>query len=318
MSSVVIAGDVSGTITLDAPAIAGTTTLTLPTTSGTVLTRNSSAPANSLVVDASGNVGIGTTTMTGRFNSIPKSGYDAAGTSWAQAALSASGTYGGGLSIIDGSAGYVLNVQDSGGTFVIRQGTVGSIPSERMRIDTSGNLLVGDTAQVGAGQICSTFNQAAKYGLALKNSSATATGVFAGFYNSGGTLQGYINQTNSTTVAYITSSDYRLKENIAPMTGALNTVAQLKPCTYTWKENGSAGQGFIAHELAKICPDAVSGEKDAVETYKDQEGNEQTRIKPQGVDTSFLVATLTAAIQELKAELDAVKTELATIKQGAA
>jgi hypothetical protein len=121
-------------------------------------------------------------------------------------------------------------------------------------------------------------------------------------------------QTSGSSTAYLTSSDYRLKENITPMTGALATVAQLKPCTYTWKFDGSAGQGFIAHELAEVVPDCVSGEKDAVETYTDEEGNEQTRIKPQGIDTSFLVATLTAAIQELKAELDEAKARIAALE----
>ena len=105
--------------------------------------------------------------------------------------------------------------------------------------------------------------------------------------------------TTGTTTTYGTTSDYRLKENIAPMTGALTTVAALKPCTYTWKVDGSAGQGFIAHELQAVVPDAVTGDKDAV----DEDGNP----KYQGIDTSFLVATLTAAIQELKAEFDAYK-----------
>ncbi len=92
------------------------------------------------------------------------------------------------------------------------------------------------------------------------------------------------------------------------MQGALARIAALKPVTYKWNLDGSAAEGFIAHELAEVCPDAVIGEKDAV----DADG------KPiyQGIDTSFLVATLTAAIQELKAELDSVKTELATLKNG--
>jgi hypothetical protein len=79
----------------------------------------------------------------------------------------------------------------------------------------------------------------------------------------------------------------------------LEKVALLKPVTYKWNSNGSDGQGFIAHELAKVCPDAVVGAKDAI----DADG------KPvyQGIDTSFLVATLAAAIQELKAEFDAYK-----------
>jgi hypothetical protein len=90
------------------------------------------------------------------------------------------------------------------------------------------------------------------------------------------------------------------------MTGALAVVGQLKPCIYTWKADGSSGQGFIAHELQTVVPDAVCGEKDAI----DKDGNPEY----QGVDTSFLVATLTAAIQELKAELDSVKAELQTLK----
>jgi trimeric autotransporter adhesin len=117
------------------------------------------------------------------------------------------------------------------------------------------------------------------------------------FYRAG-TLVGDITSTNTST-SYNSGSDYRLKENIAPMTGALNKVLQLKPVTFNWRVDGSDGQGFIAHELQEIIPDAVTGKKDAV----DEEG------KPafQGVDTSFLVATLTAAIQELKAEFDAYK-----------
>ncbi len=83
------------------------------------------------------------------------------------------------------------------------------------------------------------------------------------------------------------------------MTDALAKVSQLKPVTYKWNADGSDGQGFIAHELAEVFPQAVDGEKDAV----DENGNP----KYQGIDTSFLVATLTAAIQELKAEFDAYK-----------
>jgi hypothetical protein len=128
---------------------------------------------------------------------------------------------------------------------------------------------------------------------------------FAGFGYDSSTI-GTISQNSTTTVGYNTSSDYRLKNTIAPMTGALAKVALLKPVTYKWNADGSDGQGFIAHELAEIVPECVNGEKDAV----DEDGNP----KYQGIDTSFLVATLTAAIQELKAELDSVKAELATLK----
>ena len=79
------------------------------------------------------------------------------------------------------------------------------------------------------------------------------------------------------------------------MTGALAKVAALKPVTYKWNIDNSEGEGFIAHELAEVCPHAVTGEKDAV----DAEGNPQY----QGIDVSFLVATLTAEIQELSAKV---------------
>jgi len=105
--------------------------------------------------------------------------------------------------------------------------------------------------------------------------------------------------TNATTTAYVTSSDHRLKEDITPMSGALNTVSKLNPVTYKWKKDGSVGQGFVAHELQSVVPEAVTGKKDEIDEY----GNP----KYQGIDTSFLVATLVAAIQELKAEIDALK-----------
>ena len=133
-----------------------------------------------------------------------------------------------------------------------------------------------------------------------------------------GSERGKIYISDSATV-YQTSSDYRLKKNITPLTGSLETVAKLKPSSFTWvqERGGQQDTGFIAHELAEVMPQAVTGEKDATreEQYevtpavKDEEGNITTpavmgtRTVPsyQGIDTSFLVATLTAAIQELKA-----------------
>ena len=173
---------------------------------------------------------------------------------------------------------------------------------ERARIDSSGNLLVGTTT--GLGQIASVSN-ASKFQYAAHNTDTSGAGQISFRFMRNNADVGSI-QTTSSATSYVTSSDYRLKENIAPMTGALAAVAALKPVTYKWKLDGSDGQGFIAHELAEVCPDAVTGEKDAV--------NEDGSIKPQGIDTSFLVATLTAAIQELKAELDATKAKVAALE----
>jgi len=151
-----------------------------------------------------------------------------------------------------------------------------------------GNLLVGTTTAISTGR----FVLKAPATTNLGEWRVTTNGYAMIMYNASDTQVGFIS-INASTTTYNTGSDYRLKENIAPMTGALAKVAQLKPCTYTWKATGKDGQGFIAHELSEVVPDAVSGEKDAV----DEKGNPRY----QGVDTSFLVATLTAAIQEQQA-----------------
>ena len=174
--------------------------------------------------------------------------------------------------------------------------------TERARITSGGDLLVGTTSSAGRITVLAdSGNNVA----AFRSAGAVSATRFARFDVNTSTEVGSI-QYNGTGTSYITTSDYRLKENIAPMTGALAKVALLKPCSYTWKSNGERDEGFIAHELAEVCPRAVSGEKDAF--------NEDGSIKPQGIDTSFLVATLTAAIQELKAELDSVKAELNALK----
>ena len=189
--------------------------------------------------------------------------------------------------------------------------------SERARIDSSGNLLVGTTSLPSASVAGWAANVATAPGYTISSRNTTAVAGQYGFYNPNG-LVGAINTSGSST-SFVTSSDYRLKENITPMTGALSVVEQLKPCTYTWKADGSDGQGFIAHELAEVVPDCVSGEKDAVEIVdvKDEEGNViGTEEKPvyQGIDTSFLVATLTAAIQEQQAIIQSQAADIAALK----
>ena len=202
--------------------------------------------------------------------------------------------------------------------------------TERVRVGLDGNVSFGTPYTAAGAQTCLQIQANDNY-IIYSNANTTGNLIRQYFFNPNGTV-GTISTSGSNTT-YATSSDYRLKENIAPMTGALDTVSQLKPCTYTWKADGEAGQGFIAHELQAVVPDAVSGSKDNTEDIGntiDADGNivsnnvtkptnlqegwswEKTGTKPvyQGVDTSFLVATLTAAIQELKAEVDTLKAQI--------
>jgi hypothetical protein len=181
-------------------------------------------------------------------------------------------------------------------------GTTGS-GTERARIDTSGNLLVGTTSSAfgTAPRIETRVADGRAFGV---TNSGTGTATAAIFLNNVNSAVGSITYTTTAT-SYVTSSDYRLKDAIVPMTGALEKISAIKPCTYKWKVDGSDGQGFIAHELAEVVPQCVTGEKDAV----DADGNPQY----QGIDTSFLVATLTAAIQELKALVDTQASTITTL-----
>jgi hypothetical protein len=179
--------------------------------------------------------------------------------------------------------------------------------NERMRIDSSGNLLVNTTSATGSAKFVVAADTTTANPMAVSNTRSTASTDYSILFYRNGSVVGSV-QTSLSATSYVTSSDYRLKENIAPMTGALDKVAQLKPCTYNWKLDGEAGQGFIAHELQEVVPECVTGEKDAV----DADGNPQY----QGIDTSFLVATLTAAIQEQQAIIEQLKADVETLKQG--
>jgi hypothetical protein len=263
---------------------------------------NGSLAAERMRIDSSGNLGIGTASPSYKLH---VRGADA--TANLVVGNTTEGTQLEVLTYQDDKI--VLRANDSSNTARIMAFETGT--SERMRITSDGNLLVGRTSAsvVGAGSRLQTPSLTIEVGGDTTGSTWNRTDtngawVAQRFYAQGSQV-GFI-QVNTSSTTFSTTSDYRLKENVAPMTGALAKVAQLKPVTYKWKVDGSDGEGFIAHELAEVVPQCVSGEKDAVYT----DGS----INPQGIDTSFLVATLTAAIQELKAIVDAQAVEIAALK----
>ena len=185
--------------------------------------------------------------------------------------------------------------------------------SEAMRIDASSSLLVGRTANWD-------FNSANTEGVGIapthvfasRNSGAsgyfkraTSNGTVVEFYR-GTSGVGNISVTTSAT-AYNTSSDYRLKESVEPLTGAADRVLALKPSRFNFiSEPDKVVDGFIAHEAQEVVPEAVTGEKDAV----DADGNPEY----QGIDQSKLVPLLTAALQEALTEIDNLKERVTALE----
>jgi len=320
MSSIKLSPNASGTgeFTIAAPNSNTNRTLTLPDQTGTVLTNagpftaNASASAGAVTVDASGNVGIGTSSPQRRLEVSDSTDAQVRFTGQSSANGARLLGYSNSDAVSFGVGGSTGGQQGAATAYI---GSLTNVPlvfttngSDRARIDSSGNLLVGTTTDniTATGVRLRGDNiQVAKSGdWSLRTGRTTSTGIVQEIYYNSSRVGDIA--TNGTGTSYNSASDYRLKENAQPMTGALARVALLKPCTYTWKINGSRGEGFIAHELQEVVPDAVSGVKDAV----DDEGN----IVPQSIDTSFLVATLTAAIQELNAKVEAQAAEIAALK----
>ena len=181
---------------------------------------------------------------------------------------------------------------------------------EKMRIDISGNLLVGTTTTGTVG----TYDGFTAYTQGHIAVSATDTRSLFARRNSDGqviifrrdaTTVGNISVTTSET-SYNTSSDYRLKEDWQPMSGSIDRVKALNPVNFAWKVDGSRVDGFLAHEAQEVVPEAVTGTKDAV----DAEGNPEY----QGIDQSKLVPLLTAALQEAVAKIESLEARVSALE----
>jgi hypothetical protein len=274
-------------------------------------------------IDTSGNVGIGTTATTTYRATIANNGGNQLRLYATDVATTTTNTIdfwyldAGGSPYNNTSIRSLSTANAGNGSLVFYTRPTSGALTERMRITSNTDVLFGTTVtdptfsrsngvNIVSGSIYSRSASGWDCGL------SSTSGNSINFYTDNGTARvsaGFIS-SNGGTSTYATSSDYRMKENIAPMAGALTKVTQLKPVTYTWKKEfagtNANGQGFIAHELAEVCPEAVTGEKDAV----DANGNP----KYQGIDTSFLVATLTAAIQEQQAIISDLKARIETLE----
>ena len=291
--------------------------------------------AEAMRIDSSGNVGIGTSSPNRALTVVSASGVPAELQSTSTTSL---------LAFYDSGTGVRPSIGSSGSNLVANVNG-----SERMRIDSSGNLLVGTTSLNSASNtgITAHGNRAA-YLKATSSSGgdqavdiehmATSGTRYLVYFRINGTGIGSITSTGSST-AYNTTSDYRLKTDVQPMTGATERLKALKPVNFEWISSGERVDGFLAHEAQEVVPEAVTGTKDAMRTEEyevtpaeyedvlipavlDDEGNE---IEPerteqrlvteavmgerevpdyQGIDQSKLVPLLVAAMQEQQAVIE--------------
>ena len=222
-----------------------------------------------------------------------------------------------------------------------------SASTERMRIDNSGNLLVNS----GNSSVAKVYAVGQNVVTNAVFAAAPTTNGYVSFStrNAAGTQVGYIYADASGT-AYNTNSDYRLKENVVELTGATDRLKQLNPSRFNFiVDSDKTIDGFLAHEVQDIVPEAVTGAKDAMrdEEYEvtpavyedvvipavlDDEGNELeaerteqqlvteavmgTRSVPdyQGIDQSKLVPLLTAALQEALTEISDLKARVVALE----
>ena len=114
-------------------------------------------------------------------------------------------------------------------------------------------------------------------------------------------------KTNGTSTSFNTSSDYRLKENVVDMTGAMDRVNKLLPRRFNFKvDTDTTLDGFVAHEVAEVVPEAISGEKDGV--------NGDGSINPQGIDQAKLVPLLTGALKEAITKIESLEARIKAIE----
>ena len=169
--------------------------------------------------------------------------------------------------------------------------------TERARITSGGDLLIGATATVNSHKQYISFSSGR--GIGINDASAGSGTQVMSFY-SAGTQVGNVS-VNTTTTSYNTTSDYRLKDNQQPLTNSGAFIDALQPKTWDWKADGSKGVGFIAHEAQGVSPSSVVGEKDAV----DEDGKPVMQAMEYG--SAEFIANIVAELQSLRARVAALE-----------
>ena len=251
--------------------------------------------AERMRIDSSGNVGIAATSPSVKIDVVGSDTIDSnANTS---ARFRASLTSGADAGVIIGSLnGNTPFIGTDGGNASSVPLTFKTENTERMRIDSSGNLMVGGTSYSGQGTSISHPDNSGNFSIF----SGSGTGFQWRFGNVSNGVVGSITTSTSAT-SYNTSSDYRLKENVTDITGATERLKQLNPVRFNFiADADTTVDGFLAHEVQDVVPEAITGTKDAV----DADGNPVY----QGIDQSKLVPLLVATIQELEARIAALES----------
>jgi len=180
-----------------------------------------------------------------------------------------------------------------------------SSPTERMRITQAGEIWFGNTSDYGNYKYQLPYAGSTSNGMVLRNTDSAGAPAAIEF-QWGTSAVGGITVTASAT-SYGTSSDYRLKENVVPLTGAVNRLNQLQVHRFNFiTEPDKTVDGFIAHEAQAVVPECVTGTKDEV----DADGNPVY----QGIDQSKLVPLLTAALQEALTEIESLKARVTALE----
>ena len=295
---------------------------------------DASAPADSLAIDSSGKVGIGTSSP---FSDLHLGGGHSAPATSGNMADN-------GLTLSNGTGGRAIQigVDDASARSYIQAGYVNNCnvanhlsflsgANESMRIDSSGDVFIGTTSQIGPADLVIQQSTSTHACIGCLNTGGAGSSFLAFANAANQAIIGSIKNNGNTSTSYNTTSDYRLKENVVDIDGAIDRVKALQPRRFNFIANADTTvDGFLAHEVSDIVPEAISGEKDATkeEEYEvtpavlDDDGNVVTeavmgtRTVPdyQGIDQSKLVPLLTGALQEAIAKIEALETRIEALE----